>query len=137
MKNHHTFRVLPHRVEAFQLPQLEDDVEPFMEWAARVEFDGYSIERDGCMNIDTSAGLLTAEPGDWIVKMVTGEFMPFKPTAFRAAFIHSNASAPNAADASLSDYSLRRMWFWTQKPCASLPGFIEFTHSILRGGRND
>lgn len=132
MTNQHTFRALPHRVEAFQLPQLDEDVEPFMDWAARVEFDGYTSERDGCMNIDTGAGLLMAEPGDWIVKTVTGEFMPFKPAAFRATFIQSDATAAQSADAAISNYMLRRMWFWTQRPCASMPGFFEFARSLVR-----
>jgi hypothetical protein len=95
-----TFRTLPHIVEAFCLPRLDEDVGGFLEWAARVEFDGYTSERDGCMCIETSAGQLTAEPGDWIVKAVTGEFLPFKPEAFRAAFIHSDAATVDALAAS-------------------------------------
>ncbi|HEY3599722.1 MAG TPA: hypothetical protein VGL08_19675 [Paraburkholderia sp.] len=71
-------------LEAFQLPQIDDDVDAFHEWAARVEFDGYTSERDGCMAIETPAGAIIAEPGDWIVKGADDVFYSCKPDVFTA-----------------------------------------------------
>jgi hypothetical protein len=36
--------------------------------------------------IDTLEGQMTAEPGDWIIKGVKGEFYPCKPDVFAATY---------------------------------------------------
>lgn len=83
-------------LEAFQLPQLDEDVDAFHEWAARVEFDGYTSERDGCMAVETPAGTQIAEPGDWIVKGPSGEFYACKPQAFAETHVPVDAGQVTA-----------------------------------------
>jgi hypothetical protein len=85
------YRKKPVVVEAFQLPALDEDADAFSEWAARVEFDGYTSEREGCMAIETLEGTMTAEPGDWIVKGVAGEFYPVKPHIFEHTYESAEA----------------------------------------------
>ena len=36
--------------------------------------------------IDTGAGMVKAEPGDWIIKGVKGEFYPCKPDIFEETY---------------------------------------------------
>lgn len=38
------------------------------------------------MQIATLEGVMTAEPGDWIIKGVKGEFYPCKPDIFEATY---------------------------------------------------
>ncbi|WP_197732897.1 hypothetical protein [Paraburkholderia pallida] len=90
------YRKKPVVIDAFQLPALDEDVAGFAEWAARVEFDGYTSEREGCMAIETLEGTMTAEPGDWIIKGVRGEFYPCNPAIFAATYERADL-APDAA----------------------------------------
>lgn len=80
------YRKKPLVIDAFRLPALDEDVDAFHEWAALVEFDGYTSEREGCVAIETLEGTMTAEPGDWIVKGVKGEFYPCKPDVFEMTY---------------------------------------------------
>jgi hypothetical protein len=41
---------------------------------------------DGGILIPTLEGLMTAAPGDWIIKGVKGEFYPCKPDIFDATY---------------------------------------------------
>lgn len=88
------YRKKPVAIEAFLLPPLDENADAFMEWAALVEFDGYTSEREGCMAIETLEGTMTAEPGDWIIKGIKGEFYPCKPDIF--AVTYEAADAPQA-----------------------------------------
>lgn len=45
-----------------------------------------SIEKDGSIHITTLEGLMKAQPGDWIIKGVKGEFYPCKPDIFDATY---------------------------------------------------
>ena len=38
------------------------------------------------MYIETSEGVMTASPGDWIIKGVKGEFYPCKPDIFKETY---------------------------------------------------
>ena len=81
------FRKKPVVIRAFQLPQAEDDdVEPFLDWAAEVGFENYTSERDGSLAIQTLEGTMVAAPGDWIIRGVKGEFYPCKPDIFQATY---------------------------------------------------
>lgn len=42
---------------------------------------GHSVP-DGKLFIPTLEGTMTANPGDWIIKGVNGEFYPYKPDIF-------------------------------------------------------
>ena len=41
---------------------------------------------DQKVGIDTLEGVMTASPGDWIIKGVKGEFYPCKPDIFTATY---------------------------------------------------
>lgn len=54
---------------------------------------GVSIDpRDGRLIISTLEGLHWADPGDWIIRGVAGEFYPCKPEVFEATYevVHSD-----------------------------------------------
>lgn len=90
------FRKKPVVIEAHQLPmgpanggtstEHEESVWAFLAWCKRVSFEPHSGGRDGCVAIETLEGAMTAEPGDWIIKGVKGEFYPCKPDIFEATY---------------------------------------------------
>lgn len=80
------FQKLPVIVEAFQLPLIGEDPAAFVQWAESLNFDGYTSERDGCIAIQTLEGVMTGEPGDWIIQGVNGEFYPCKPDIFAKTY---------------------------------------------------
>ena len=41
---------------------------------------------DGQLDIPTLEGVMTARPGDWIIRGVKGEFYPCKPDIFEATY---------------------------------------------------
>lgn len=80
------FRKKPVVIEAHQVPMLEAEPDEFMRWAESVGFSVLSSERDGCLALVTLEGTMTAEPVDWIIKGVKGEFYPCKPDIFAATY---------------------------------------------------
>ena len=80
------YRKKPVVIDAFQLPQRGDDeTGPFLEWAEQhgLEFES---DRDEGIAIVTLEGVMRADPGDWIIKGVKGEFYPCKPDIFAATY---------------------------------------------------
>jgi hypothetical protein len=79
-----------------------------------VQFDGTLTSLDGFgvpefsqdlesndLQIATLAGVMTARPGDWIIKGVKGEFYPCKPEIFDATYELATASVADlSSDAS-------------------------------------
>ena len=49
-------------------------------------FTAWCIERCDCLLIHTLEGVHRADPGDWIVKGIKGEFYPCKPDIFAATY---------------------------------------------------
>ena len=45
----------------------------------------FGVER-GNIQIRTLEGVMTAQPGDWIIRGVKGEFYPCKPDIFNATY---------------------------------------------------
>ena len=43
-------------------------------------------QTDRMMQIETQEGLMTADPGDWIIRGVAGEIYPCKPAIFAATY---------------------------------------------------
>jgi hypothetical protein len=41
---------------------------------------------DGVLGIQTLEGMMNANPGDWIIRGVAGEFYPCKPDIFAATY---------------------------------------------------
>lgn len=81
------YRKKPIVVEAYQLPAAGEDVpDSFEQWCEEVNFHGFVSDRDEGMIVETTQGPIRADPGDWIIKGVTGEFYPCKPDAFAATY---------------------------------------------------
>lgn len=92
------FRKKPVEVEAFQLPAAGVDVpDAFHEWCERVGFSNFESGRDETLLITTPEGVMEAQPGDWIICGMMGEFYPCKPEVFAATY------APAALPASEGD----------------------------------
>jgi phage-related protein len=85
------YRKLPVVVEAMQWTGRNyDDAEAFID----VESFGYQElgdESGARVVISTLEGEMTAEPGDWIIKGIKGEFYPCKPDIFEATYEPADA----------------------------------------------
>lgn len=79
------FRKKPVVIEAKQLPRANHLVEDFHRWCDEVCFSNWASGRGG-IEIETLEGTMLAEPGDWIIKGVKGEFYPCKPDIFEATY---------------------------------------------------
>ncbi|MEZ2297294.1 hypothetical protein [Variovorax sp. RCC_210] len=91
------FRKRPVVIEAFQLPAAGVDVpDAFHHWCERVGFVNFTSGRDETLEIQTLEGTMTAQPCDWIIKGVKGEFYPCKPDIFAATY-ELTTTLPNAA----------------------------------------
>jgi hypothetical protein len=63
--------------------------EELPEWLLNWQHDGASVLWDtftGHMSIPTLEGLMTAHPGDWIIRGVNGELYPCKPDIFAKTY---------------------------------------------------
>lgn len=81
------YRKKPVVIEAFQLPVKDDyELDGFHAWCDRVGFTDFESGRDETLIIPTLEGDHTAQPGDWIIKGVAGEFYPCKPDIFAATY---------------------------------------------------
>lgn len=88
------FRKKPVEVQAVQ---LVDDLRNHTEIAAWIEANGGHCEipfAEPCLYIQTPDGLagMRADIGDWIVREATGEFLPYKPDVFDAAYERAAAA---------------------------------------------
>ncbi|MGW6455012.1 hypothetical protein ACWF94_03655 [Streptomyces sp. NPDC055078] len=82
------FRKKPIEIEAIR---LTNDITPYQAayWCGgRAVPHPEKIYTGGPMviEIDTLEGTMRAEPGDWIIKGVKGEFYPCKPDIFAATY---------------------------------------------------
>lgn len=93
------FRKKPVVIEAFQLPAAGQDVpDAFHDWCERVGFTDFESDRDEGLAITTLEGVMRADPGDWIIKGIKGEFYPCKPDIFAATYEPAAASGAGALD---------------------------------------
>ena len=77
------YRKLPVVIDAYRLPLLtEDTPDSFFRWCDEVGFVDFESGRNGTLLIATREGVMEAQPGDWIIKGVAGEFYPCKPDVF-------------------------------------------------------
>ncbi len=87
------YRKKPVVVEAFR---WQCDLAALSEWLH--VFDGtihWTVE-DRALLIPTLEGVMTAQPNDWIIRGVKGEFYPCKPDIFAATY--EPAAAPAASE---------------------------------------
>lgn len=78
------FRKKPVVIEAHRFSGSSSEVRAFEQWFAGHEFL-YPVvcTRDlRQLEIKTPGGVVLADPGDWIIKGVAGEFYPCKPGIF-------------------------------------------------------
>lgn len=81
------YRKKPVVIEACQLPQRGDhSLDHFHMWAEEVGFTDFESGRDEVMIVNTLEGPLEAQPGDWIIRGIKGEFYPCKPDIFAATY---------------------------------------------------
>jgi hypothetical protein len=86
------YRKKPVVIEAIQMPS---ETWPFVARADRMGeietmMKGVTARWIGpSLAIKTLEGTMTASPGDWIIKGVSGEFYPCKPDIFEATYEHA------------------------------------------------
>jgi hypothetical protein len=80
------FTKKPVTIEAIQLQVGR--AATITDWMGRdANGDNLHATWDGrCFHIKTLEGIMTASPGDWIIKGVKGEFYPCKPDIFEASY---------------------------------------------------
>lgn len=90
MTNVKQYRKKPVVIEAMQFNSL-DDYLAIVEWYKKVNTSTYSAKErfhytTPIMTILTLEGTMAANPGDYIIKGVQGEFYPCKPDIFEATY---------------------------------------------------
>jgi SOS-response transcriptional repressor LexA len=95
------FRKRPVVIEAIRNTGTEESINEVLRWISErtddfrtlmVEDDGYVspgigvVPALGTIDIPTLEGTMTAQPGDWIICGVQGEFYPCKPDIFEATY---------------------------------------------------
>src|SRR5881275_2799125 len=89
----HQFRKKPVVIEAFQFKQ-PTSVNDAPKWLTEAVIRNDFLVVDGVAHIITLEGIMTAKPGDWIIRGVKGEIYPCKPDIFAATY----EPAPAATD---------------------------------------
>lgn len=83
------YRKKPIVIEAEQFHRLDDYLR-IVEWmkaSGNTQALANEVEyRTPVMLIPTLEGTMVAQPGDWIIKGVSGEFYPCKPGIFEATY---------------------------------------------------
>jgi hypothetical protein len=85
MNNVQKFQKKPVVIEAMQysgMRELQDAVKVF-NW---LDEHGIKHRHDKGLVIETLEGDMRADPGDWIIKGIKGEFYPCKPDIFEATY---------------------------------------------------
>lgn len=82
------FKKKPVVIEAHQFFGSSSEVESFRLWIAGHVFRRPVIRTGDLqqLQIETLEGVMSANPGDWIIKGVSGEFYPCKPDIFAATY---------------------------------------------------
>lgn len=79
------FRKKPVIIEAVQFQQ-PTGVADSPEWLIEAIRQDRFLVVDGVAHITTLEGVMTAQPGDWIIRGVKGELYPCKPDIFAATY---------------------------------------------------
>lgn len=82
------YRKKPVEVEAVLFKGSSSQIAALMSWMSGSEYVHPTVQTsDHCtMPIHTLEGVMTAKPGDYIVKGTRGEFYPVKPEPFADTF---------------------------------------------------
>lgn len=76
------FRKKPVVIDAVQWTGNANEIESFMKQPMLSVFENDKPT----LKITTLEGTMTAEPGDWIIRGIKGEFYPCKPDIFEATY---------------------------------------------------
>lgn len=79
------FRKKPLVIDAWQWPGGEQVLDDELYDALSVG-NWWHPKEGGALQIKTLEGVMTASPGDWIIRGVKGEFYPCKPDIFEATY---------------------------------------------------
>ena len=83
------FRKKPVTIEAEQFDGTVESANRILAWIGRNGADAkrvHGTKPDCGIIISTLEGDMTAIPGDWIIRGVSGEFYPCKPDIFAATY---------------------------------------------------
>jgi hypothetical protein len=83
------YRKKPVVIEACQIGQPGDSRLDLITWGDSFGmFNGpnWTFHADGGLEIVTLEGVMRANPGDWIIRGVKGEFYPCKPDIFNKTY---------------------------------------------------
>ena len=76
----------PVRVQALQWrPASPNEVKNITKWFI-INDVNVMFEADDTLSLPTLEGTMTAQPGDWVIRGVQGEFYPCKPDIFEATY---------------------------------------------------
>jgi len=93
------FRKRPILIEAYQVPFDHctqsgiDGWNAITEWLKQVAQRRWQYNNRDGIEIETLEGVMTASPGDWIIKGVKGEIYPCKPDVFAATYEPAEATS--------------------------------------------
>lgn len=81
------YRKKPVIIDAVRLPEKGNyDLDEFQQFVVDHRFINFESGRNEELIIHTLEGDMTAQPGDWIIRGVKGEFYPCKPDIFEATY---------------------------------------------------
>lgn len=82
------YRKKPVTIEAMRLQPGSDNYKDACDWIHSATRGEVPVHWDaiGAVYIDTLEGQMRADPGDWIIRGVAGEFYPCKPDIFDATY---------------------------------------------------
>jgi hypothetical protein len=79
------YRKKPVEIDALRLTPGTDDWKDVCDWIAGA--GGHpSMVGKGAVEIETLEGVMRADPGDYVIRGVKGEFYPCKPDIFEATY---------------------------------------------------
>ena len=79
------YRKKPVTVEAVQWDGTPEDATPIINWILDTGERAAHWD-EGRIYINTLEGTMAAEPGDYVIRGVAGEFYPCKPDIFEATY---------------------------------------------------
>lgn len=78
------YRRRPVVIDAVQWDGIH--IDPIWDLDREKNTQPFSLDGSGHLMIHTREGVMSASPGDWIIRGVAGEFYPCKPDIFAATY---------------------------------------------------
>lgn len=80
------YRKAPVEIEAWEWDGTVISTEEIVEWILSNGEDAWYFAHDHTIRISTLEGVMSAQPGDFIVRGIVGEFYPCKPDIFSKSY---------------------------------------------------